>query len=711
MKCAPLARARMFLAAFALTGAVASASAATLDLGSASATSTYHSTLTPGSGVTCDIDNCVRVQITDRHGGGGGVFILEGNGGWASGLPTLGADPSIIIRGPDVTELRFTVSTDYNDWFAGALTGDQQREFAVTASVTVTPTHEVPGNLNARQVESFTFGGGQDGSHTFSFLPQWVDSQVRISLVMTPDPAHLLNSPPEWRFETPALRLRFLPDTFLELPVLPLGIIGKPPGLNSWSSIAQTEGSVVKTGIREETAQAETHSHSVGIGPIPIDSSDEVTRERRAGEGTYQLFGWENKGAISSAGPLRNGEADLLVLAQGVDVLVYHAALDADFLLSEIDGIAYFPMRELLVQRNYLTGQATTQSSNSVVRGLALPVIRALIALNPVLENPYARLAPPRFHKVGVRYDGQGGALTQRYEVQGAEIQTALQASSTTTVDDSTFDVELPINAIIKAISGYDVPAELVNPQFTNVQVGTSIVELVSSAEITRHTGEVIEYGLFDTTGAEFCSEAFFDSLFNALLFRDCTLPCDRPGAICLSSLVARPDSWRFGTVEAVRGGFLTGRSDYYVVGSLRLDGADRLRTIRFARTDRPGPSYESSLDPATGAFVLPNLRPGMYRAKVGSDVHELTLSKAGDLRYQRRGRDARSPAEQAFAAADGTDSTRTFRDACTVEERTRRCTARGERCTSTHRRRDLCGDRRVFEETCTTERGRTVCR
>jgi hypothetical protein len=700
----------IMLAALVLT--VTYARAATLELGAASSTNDYHSNLTTGGSISCTIDNCVRVNIIDRHNGGGGIFILHGAGGWSGGLPTLADNSSVVYLSPDITELRFAVSVDYNDWFTDALTDDQKREFAVSAFVTVTPTHTIPGNPEAKQVETFTFGAGQDGSHTIAFLPNWVDSTVRVSLVMAPDPAHLLNSPlAEWRFETPPLRVRFLPDLLLRLSVLPLGIIGKPPGLESWSRITQTEGSVVKTGIHEETASADTHSTSVGIGPIPLDSSDEVTRERRTGEGTAQLLGWEQKGSLDSTGPYRNGEGDVLVLAQGIDALVYHSALDADFLLHKIDGVAWFPMRELVIQRDYLTGRATVPSSNTIVRGLAFGEIQALIGLNPLLQSPYAPLGPPRFHKVGVSFNWQGGRLQQSFSVEGADIQSALQATSMTTIGDTSFSLELPINTIIKAVSGYDVPAALVNPKFSDVQIGTSIVQLVKSAELTRHTGTVVEYQLHDSTGAQHCTEAYFDSLFNGLMFRDCTPLCERPGALCLSDLLRHTEQWWFERVEAAKGGGLGRRYDSFLVGSLRGGGPDDRRDLRFERVDRPGPFYQSSVDRTTGGFALPNLAPGIYRAEFGTELLELELSEKGDIRYQRRGKDARSGFEYAYTAADGSYAVRSFRDACTAEERTRKCMPAGSDCTSTHHLKDLCGERGVLEETCTVVGNRMRCR
>ena len=687
------------------------AEAATLDLGSSAATVDYHSTLSAGGSITCGAGDCVRVDIVDRHNGTGGVFILQGSGGWAASLPRLAADQDVVFLTPDITELGFTVSADYNDWFGGALTADQQREFALQAILTVTPTHPVPGSPDAKQEETFTFGAGADGSHRFSFLPNWVDSDVKVSLVLRPDPAHLLNSPlPEWRFEPLPLRVRFLPDQLLSLPMLPLGIIGKPPGLESWSRITQSEGSVVNTAVREESTDSSTHSTRVGVGPIPLHSTDQVTQERRVGAGTAQLLGWENKASVDSANSRRNGEGDVLVLAQNVDVLLYHAALDADFLLQEVGDVVLFPMGELATQREFLAGRSSTPSSNSIVQSLSFRDIDNLIALNPLLQSPYAALRPPRFHKVGVAVNWQDTRFQQAFAVDSTQIQSALQATAMTTVGDSNFNLELPLNVVIKAVSGYDVPASLVNPRFSDIQVGTAVVRQESSVELTRHTGSVVEYQLYNSSGAQHCAEAYFDSLFNGLLFRDCTPLCDRPGALCLSDILRRTEQWWF---DLVREADAVGRGrDFYVVGALRLDGPDDgSRDLRFSRVDAPGPFYRSTVDPKTGGFVLPNLTPGVYRAELRGEVHEIELTEQGDLRYQRRGKDTKSGFENAYTAADGSFAVRSFRDACTSEERTRRCPLGSTSCTMTHSLKDLCGDRVMVDKTCVTLGDRMICR
>ena len=71
-----------------------------------------------------------------------------------------------------------------------------------------------------------------------------------------------------------------------------------------------------------------------------------------------------------------------------------------------------------------------------------------------------------------------------------------------------------------------------------------------SSVELTRHTGTVVEYQLYDSSGAQHCAEAYFDSLFNGLLFRDCTPLCDRPGALCVSDILRRTEQWWFDLVR-----------------------------------------------------------------------------------------------------------------------------------------------------------------
>lgn len=162
---------------------------------------------------------------------------------------------------PDTDERRFTVSVNYGTFFTNNLTSAQHTEFAARASVRVTPTHVIPGNPNAQQTFTHTFGNGADGSHTFSFQPNWVDVLVTVRLEIAPNPANLLNSPVAvWTWQTAPLRVRRAPAKLAQPRLLPLAIIGKPPGRDSWSAVLQSEGRVVKLGVHEETSTSVTHS-------------------------------------------------------------------------------------------------------------------------------------------------------------------------------------------------------------------------------------------------------------------------------------------------------------------------------------------------------------------------------------------------------------------------------------------------------------------
>ena len=677
--------------------ATRSVGGASLSLGSASLNAEYHVTLYTGGTITCGIDNCLRVDIHDRFGANGGVFVMEANGGWAN-LPT--DNYGIVNLTPDTDELRFTVSVNYGTFFENRLTSAQHSEFAARASVIVTPTHVIPGNPNAQQIFTHTFGNGVDGSHTFSFEPNWVDVLVTARLEIAPNPANLLNSPVDvWTWETVPLRVRRAPAKLAQPHLLPLAIIGKPPGRDSWSAVLQSEGRVVKLGVHEEISTSVTHEASGGIGPIPLTSSDRVTKERREAEGTYQLLGYEEIGQLASAGTDGPGVGDLLVLLEEPTVHLYEAPQDLDYTLLDVGTIGYFAMKELLIQRDYLAGRSVSQSTNSFVRILTLEEIEGLIDLNPLLTNPHARLQTPRYHKVGASIHGQVGRSRQTFRITAADIATTVQASSTTTTVDDSFSITVPFSAVIKLITGVSVPSELVDPHGENTSIATTSVELINSREITRTTGEVFEYELYDSTGAEYCSEAYFDTLFNTLAFRDCLSPSLKHllkqawlGEYSLKELNGKAAQFEFQLLRAE-----ADDSDKdgatLLIGSLDDDRSKLAGQITFYKRDEGSPFYTSDVDPKTGNFMLPNVSAGNYEAVVGQIVHRIEVRKDGVVTYKN----------ELLTDAEAESK------ACIVEKSADECSDDLGRCISTYSWKNICTGE-YYEETCETVKGKTTC-
>jgi hypothetical protein len=690
-------------ALLAMAGFSPLAQATTLALGSAMASEMYFVTLGVGGVYTCQQHNCIRVDIADRYGANGGVFLIEASGGWNGGLPT-GPGGYVVVE-PAVTALSYTVQVTYDHEFEDRLTSAQHVEFGVKAYVEITPTYPIPGNPNAHQTLSFSFGYGADDVYTFTFMPNWVDTIITVRFEVAPHPAHLLNSPNTvWRWETLPQRVRLLPDQLLEMAVLPIGLVGKPPGGDSWSSVTHSEGAVVKMGIKEENGNSHTYASSGGIGPITLTSQDEVTTERRESEGTYQLTGYEEQHTLRSAGPYRNGEGDLLVVAVEPEVYLYNAPHDIDFQLKNIGGVAFFPMIELMIQRDHLAGQSAAQSGIGVVRGLSQHDIERLIALHPLLENPRARLSPPRFHQVGVPILGITGIQSGQLSITSTDIQSAVQSSSTTSTTDDSLSLEVPFDAAIKLITGYDIPGELVNPHGSNTDITRASVELVTSQEITRHSGTVYTYEYSDSNNNEFCIEKYFDSLFNALVFRDCT-PAPNSGWTLASLLAGAEPEW-LKSIAIAEGGTIF---DKYLVGKLNaMELTEGTGEIRFVRDGSESWTYVSQTDPKTGAFALANVRPGDYTAKVGSFLHRLSVTDAGDVYHERTGKDGSM--EKTYTSADGTTSTHAYADACLREEGMRSCTSDGARCTTERRSKDVCSGRQYWER-CETDKYGTVCK
>ena len=392
------------------------------------------------------------------------------------------------------------------------------------------------------------------------------------------------------------------------------------------------------------------------------------------------------------------------MVAVDPEVYLYNAPQDIDFQFKEVGGVAFFPMVELQLQRDYLQGQSTTQSGIAVVRGLSLHDIEQLIALNPLLENPRARLSAPRFHQIGVSISGITGMLSGQFSITAADFQSAVQSNSTTTTTDNSMSIEVPFDAAIKLITGYDVPGELVNPHGSNTDITRASVELVTSQEITRHSGTLYNYEYSDSSNAEFCIEKYFDSLFNALVFRDCT-PAPGSGWSLYKVFAGVEPEWlKF--IDIIEGGTVL---DRYLVGALNdvelMEGADEIRFVRDGTTDW---TYVSQIDPKAGAFALANVQPGNYTARVGSFLHQLFITTTGDASHTRTGKDG--SLEKTFTSADGTALTRSYTNECLVVEGSRSCTNDGAQCITEFISQDVCSRSRYWER-CETDKYGTVCK
>lgn len=253
---------------------------------------------------------------------------------------------------------------------------------------------------------------------------------------------------------------------------------------------------------------------------------------------------------------------------------------------------------------------------------------------------------------------------------------------------------------MIKLITGANVPSELVDPHGENTSLSTTTVELVNSTEITQTSGEVFEYELYDSTGAEYCSEAYFDTLFNTMAFRNCLSPSmehllkraykDALGKYSLKDLDAKAIKFEF---QLLKADDRNEDGENLLLGSLDDDRAKAAGEITFYKRGEGYTFYTSDIDPETGNFMLPNVSAGTYEAVVGQMVHRIKVSKDGAVTYEN----------EVLTDAEAESK------ACIVEKSADECTDDFSYCITTYAWKNICTGE-YYEETCETVKDQTTC-
>ena len=566
----------------------------------------------PGVGHTaCDAPfSCIRADLVDRYNGLGGWFQMGASGSWFD--PTDGQGIQHVEPGQ---VLAFDVDVDYE--FMHFLTEAQLTDLAVVAKVIVRPHFLHPSGTQPEQVLEHVFDGGTDDLHRFEFEPNWVDSDIEIRIEVD---SPLIEAPPNGWSWTQTRRIRSGASLQISPKFLPIGLIGRPPGSKSWGEVANFASQSVKQGVSETLSQTSSNQtgYTIGIGPATLTHANQVVEKRREAEGTFRTLGWRDVTTVRADSSVhRNGNGDLLVVVEDPSVDLWEAPADRDFRIADAGTLAIVPMEELVLHRNGLNGIGPG-SSNSFVSRLNRDEVKALIDLHRLTEYPSWQLHAPRYHLLRSAVKIQDGSFGQTIEITKTDVENAISGTSHAEITSTSGSAKLPITAIVNAIWSYKVPFSLVDAQAAGTVVDSTEVELVRSLEVLESSGIAFRYNLKDEPGVEICSEAYWDTLFNTVVFRNCSTPEVSEGLLgaYMAEFALDIEFVRYSVDESVMKGNLGGSMEMIELTE-----------------EITGVTYTADVN-EIGNFAIPNLRPGRYIAKhsLSGSVYTIELSKDDKL-------------------------------------------------------------------------------
>lgn len=525
--------------------------------------------------------------------------------------------------------------------------------FNIRVYLEVEPTHGIPGHPNTEQVRTYTTTTGAitssgrlrgplsyplsapNPNHQSWLIeagvrPNWIDNKVRIKVEVWPDPsivrAHSQGGVYTWEmpvdtFGLPNYWLRQqqeLPYTALAPYLVPMAIIGQPPGDLSWSQLVQSAGTGVSLGASQRESRSRTVNGSWGLGPLQHTEPTHTTR-RDSTVGTYQNVSYELAVGNRSEARFGVGRGDMLVAMKAPKYQFLSAPNDLDYELAEAGALVRFPMEALF------------RTGNSVVDALTTAERQALIDLNPLASNPHAQLPEPRYYEVMQFASLQGGQSNGAYTVRSVTGQHLRQLNSRgiTTRRSSSFKLDMG------AVVGYarklgNVPSGLPTPTaYSRVDETDSVtLELTNEFDTDGAHGSIVDFVIADSDPyKEICTTVYWDTYFRTFAFRDCatkaTMNTFRRFMDKYELFVRPMKFWVAEKSDPSKHGHL------FVAGSLANEGLD-IEEVTFESVSHPGLYYTAAVMEKTLNVVLPSIRPGYYETQVYSDLYGLKVSELG---------------------------------------------------------------------------------
>lgn len=402
--------------------------------------------------------------------------------------------------------------------------------------------------------------------------------------------------------------------------LVPVAMLGRPPGAESWSRFTATSGFGATYAVYDQSSTSVTTQTSYGIGPISW-SDPETNTYRAAGQGTTRTIAYRNVEGWQTTTYGRNGTGDLMLALCYPSFDLYQAPADMDFVPRPGSGSQsnnricpslnnFITMGDLLTPRPPTPGQVTTYLS---------PAERAaLVGLNPLLTNPRAALDPTRFilmspytlpPGVTVKGGSEAGSVTKD------QVVSKLSQSSTTA---STSSLKIPIGALSAAAIGVSIP---LNISSRTTETTTISVEFTSRTSLERSEGVLVEYEIKDPE-KWLHVEVYYDTWFGGFVFRDITPAETLKTWADQKGLRIRPTD----RLEATR--LSAASSGFALTGSLRsLAPQGGLALIQSADGKL---RHWAGIIKETGNFAVAGLPPGTYTVSVAGQQAPLSVSTAG---------------------------------------------------------------------------------
>lgn len=423
--------------------------------------------------------------------------------------------------------------------------------------------------------------------------------------------------------------------------LLPVALVGQPPGNRSWSRLTTGSASGVGLAVANGSTTSTTTQTSYGFGPFSVtDPAVTVTRNSSQRiQQTYSAHGALNLMSHDPSfgpAPFGPGRGDLMYCLVRPTFNLYRALADMDFRYVSpasnggTQGLAYFRMNELLNPQSGTPPFYLNPAEKAAIQ-----------ALNPLLADPRAQLPTPRFYKVMGPISGQGGSLGGQFGSQSVTRSAVENAVGRSTTVDNSVNVNLPLGAIASAV-GLALP--IPEAGYRSTDTTTSTVELRTTDLFESAQTTLVEFQFGDDDPRKWIfTEVYYDTLFRTFLFRDAS-----PAPLMLDGLrrnqkldeIPLPRWMSLILDEKTSGNASAAR--FLVAGSLRQWAPSGGRAILTLPGKNPIP-MQAAIPKGTGNVVFPSLAPGAYDLKAvrfdipggkGDTLHRLVVSTNGAVTF-----------------------------------------------------------------------------
>jgi hypothetical protein len=478
---------------------------------------------------------------------------------------------------------------------------------------------------------------------------EWIDQDVELELHVWLDgdvvgAASWAGPNNRYVYKLP-VPLRSIKTKFSQLSpyLLPVAIIGDPPGDQSWSQYSVTQGIGAGVALYQGTSSSVTTQDSYGFGPISW-TSPTYTTTRSSQKGVHQRINAERTKTLQTNGPFGPGNGDLMVALVRPSFAMYRGARDMDFRFLCAPGtpcwqippdcrsrttvpsassparpphVEFFPMKDLVIP-----------PPGSFVANLTQSERDALRALNPLVGNPHAILSDPqnpspRYYFID-SFSGSAGQVSAQQSVVEIHSTDVTDVIANSTTRDGSQSFAVPLGAITAAAG---MPLPIPDLTIRQQETTTTTSEYKTVKDLSFAGGTLLSYNIGDSNpGKRLCVEVYFDTLFNAFVFRDCNPP---PMELRISTLSNQlrikdvPQTIWQATQADVQGKFI-------VTGSLGSAVPATGTVVNFLPLDKGRPRYHVTVASGTGNLIVPNMVPGRYQATLQGKTYTVTVSAQG---------------------------------------------------------------------------------